>query len=482
MAHRISRKKRFTLLGRVTNPNIQKTRALVNFFLQHWKVEGTFTGQTLGPNMFQFKFEYEQDLQVEALETIGNELGPVKDFDVKQGSVRVLVNGLKPLEITLEVSTSSGNLKQVELEYEDLEKHCFVCHSLSHKKYDCPSRLPPHKDLIPTNMGISQTRTRERLEADKICQTERKQARSDSDHLSHGINSRKDPHRQTYAQAAQLSNTRPSAKSRLSFSRESAATTAGGSKARHHNATSRKEWRHVVAGTHGGSGSKSVTSHNSHVSHTPSPRPHREDGTMHSATPDSSQLQQYGSVPSQERRSVLNRLSFPSERIPLLHDGVANSQSGSLQEVEIQFMEETRPFQLSGGKTITSSFRNPIEENTGPYDPIQDRSPIRTLSEDKLHVSLRLGPLRDTELDEEDKIVIPKKSPALKILASTVSRADKGKRVMPPQAKRQTCRSPLHGVSLNRRRVTRAQNSPRPKILQDAIKTGTTTSKRAGGT
>lgn len=48
---------KFTLIGRVTNPKIQKTRALVDFFLQHWKVAGTITGRDLGPNLFQFKFE-----------------------------------------------------------------------------------------------------------------------------------------------------------------------------------------------------------------------------------------------------------------------------------------------------------------------------------------------------------------------------------------------------------------------------------------
>lgn len=31
---------KLTLIGRVTNPKVQKTRALVDFFLQHWKVKG----------------------------------------------------------------------------------------------------------------------------------------------------------------------------------------------------------------------------------------------------------------------------------------------------------------------------------------------------------------------------------------------------------------------------------------------------------
>lgn len=54
---------RFTLIGRVTNPSIQKTRALVDFFLQHWRVTGTISDRDLGPHLFQFKFDSEQDIQ-----------------------------------------------------------------------------------------------------------------------------------------------------------------------------------------------------------------------------------------------------------------------------------------------------------------------------------------------------------------------------------------------------------------------------------
>ncbi|KAG2258244.1 hypothetical protein Bca52824_077538 [Brassica carinata] len=146
---------RFTLIGRVTNPKIQKTRALVDFFLQQWRVTGTITGRDLGPNLFQFKFESEQDLQAilakapfhfkrwmmilqrwepvvsdffpalipfwitvhgiplhywteKALEAIGTELGPVERFDVGRGRMRVLINGAKPQK-WLRDQRSEGN-------------------------------------------------------------------------------------------------------------------------------------------------------------------------------------------------------------------------------------------------------------------------------------------------------------------------------------------------------------------------------------
>ncbi|CAG7905835.1 unnamed protein product [Brassica rapa] len=57
---------KLTLIGRVTNPSVQKTIAL--------------------------------------------------DFDVDRGRIRVLVNGLKPLEMFLDISLA-GEIKQVELEY-----------------------------------------------------------------------------------------------------------------------------------------------------------------------------------------------------------------------------------------------------------------------------------------------------------------------------------------------------------------------------
>lgn len=69
----------------------------------------------------------------DTLRAIGKELGPVEDFDVDQARVRVAINGLKPLEINL-----AGERKQVELEYENLQKHCFHCLSLSHEGDDCP--------------------------------------------------------------------------------------------------------------------------------------------------------------------------------------------------------------------------------------------------------------------------------------------------------------------------------------------------------
>ncbi|KAH0865257.1 hypothetical protein HID58_082468, partial [Brassica napus] len=285
---------------------------------------------------------------------------------------------------------------------------------------------------------------------------------------------RRDPHYQTNTQRTNSSQARPSAKARLSFSRESvAATPQGGLKPRNSNGLQRNEWRPV---SQTGPNSKSI---NSHVSHTPSPRPQREGKSLQlSGTPRGNQNSNEGSGHSRSKGSTLNRLSLPTERIPLLQDGVANAESGRLQEVDIPYLEETIPELAlqSGEKSLPSSSRNPPLVNLEQYDPSQDRSPIRTLSEDRLHVSLRLAPLRDEEIDEEieEKSLGPRESTVMKRLASTITRTDKGKGVVPPQVKKRVCQSPAQGVSLKRRRITKSQNTPRKKLLQDAISSKST--------
>lgn len=67
----------------------------------------------------------------QALHAIGSDIGHVEAKDATNGRFRVSINGLQPLDRTLELSLSSSGVKEVELEYEKLEKHCFSCLSLS---------------------------------------------------------------------------------------------------------------------------------------------------------------------------------------------------------------------------------------------------------------------------------------------------------------------------------------------------------------
>lgn len=178
---------KFTLIGRVTNPAVQKTRALVEFFLEHWNVVGRITGRALGPSLFQFGFESENDLRTilskapfhfkkwmiilqkwepivsdtfpnripfwvnihgiplhfwneQTIDAIGPVLGQVDVKEAEKARVRVLVDGLKPLVMKMDLELPSGDVVEIEMEYEYLQKHCFFCKSLSHEEDDCQFR------------------------------------------------------------------------------------------------------------------------------------------------------------------------------------------------------------------------------------------------------------------------------------------------------------------------------------------------------
>ncbi|KAF3605769.1 hypothetical protein DY000_02051308 [Brassica cretica] len=53
---------RLTVIGRVTNPLIQKPRAVIDFMEQVWKLEGRLEERVLGLEKFQIKFKTESEL------------------------------------------------------------------------------------------------------------------------------------------------------------------------------------------------------------------------------------------------------------------------------------------------------------------------------------------------------------------------------------------------------------------------------------
>ena len=86
-----------------------------------------------------------------------------------------------------------------------------------------------------------------------------------------------------------------------------------------------------------------------------------------------------------------------------------------------------------------------------------ERSPIRTLSEDRAHVSLRLGPLP----------VSAYPSPTPQALKAVGKKKKAAVTKQKPPATRRVLRSPVQGISLNKRRVTKTQNSPKRKLTLD---------------
>ncbi|KAJ4911972.1 Uncharacterized protein Rs2_06593 [Raphanus sativus] len=220
---------RFTLIGRVISPAIQKTRALVDFFLQHWNVVGRITGRDLGPNLFQFCFESERDMQVilakapfhfkrwmlilqkwepivsdnfpsrisfwiqvhgiplhywidGTINAIGAVLGPIEAREVDKARLRVQINGLQALIMCMDLELPSKEVVEIVLEYEHLEKHCFYCKPLTHEDGDCPSR-PSNRSIVDDRrqLDISQQNTLESIEEARRRQAERKFSRNNED-------------------------------------------------------------------------------------------------------------------------------------------------------------------------------------------------------------------------------------------------------------------------------------------------------------
>lgn len=205
---------KLTIIGRVTNPLLQRPRAVVDFLPQVWNLEGRVSGRNLGPEKFQLRFESEADLvsvlskgpyhykkwmlliqrwepvvqesfpssisfwlrvhdlplhfwDDQTLDIIGKEIGSVSGKNTEEARVRVDMNGLNPLTMNLEVRLPSDEVITVEFEYLKLEKHCFTCFSLLHEEVDCPHR--PRHQLPPKNrkLGITQRIALHRIEIEK---------------------------------------------------------------------------------------------------------------------------------------------------------------------------------------------------------------------------------------------------------------------------------------------------------------------------
>lgn len=198
-------------------------------------------------------------------------------------------------------------------------------------------------------------------------------------------------------------------------------------------------------------------SRQSHVSHTPSPKPDREQ--MHTPVigPHAPSMRSgERSHPHSERRSALERLAGSNERIPLLLDGEANADSGRLQRSNAHVVDDLRHRRSSGG-----SSKPPSPRTAGKT--LEDKSPIRTLSEDRRHVFLRLGPMVDSEETIIEDIPLPRKSIAAN--QATLRAQGKKKAASPTASRKRVVRSPLQEVSVKRRRTTKSQPSSKRRLV-----------------
>lgn len=515
-----------TLIGRVTNPNIQKTRALVDFFLQHWNVVGKITGRDLGPNLFQFSFETEKDLQVilskapfhfkrwmlilqkwepvvsdvfpdritfwirihgiplhywndTTINAIGLALGPIVARDVDRARLRVQVDGLKPLITKMDIELPSKKIVEITLEYEHLEKHCFLCKSLSHEDGDCDTYPPTRRSGDRRQMDIAQQNTLESIEEGRKRQADRKFQRNNQ--ATHHTGARWTNFR---SQDARANHSEP----REASSRHDPDRSSGCEENRRRYDDRTKpisvdnsfRRRSPPSRPQHGSGS---AAHNSYRRVSPRPEPARsrnspskEASSNSKRTPprDSAIAERRTSLASrltdprsdgglsEERRSAKERLSVQTKRTGNVDMRETNSDSRNLQDVELQYLELPEP-PVPNSTIITRPSSSNVFD-AGRLGPC-DRSPIRTLSEDRIHVSLRLGTLisdsdsGDWELENQTDVPL-------------LSKAEGKKKLEKAQGRKRSSRSLVQSVAGKKRRVTKPPTPPRRKLLMDAITAG----------
>lgn len=214
------------LIGRVTNPLIQRPKAIVDYLPQYWNLESKVTGRDLGPEKFQFKFESEKDMLAvlnkspfhfkkwmlilqrwepiisesfpsqisfwvkihdipnhhwsdRTIHTIGSDLGHLSATVVEDARVIVEINGLQPLVMAMEIRLPAGDVKLVRFEYEKLGKNCFKCFSLSDEVKECP-KAGSYDSKESRLTDINQQKTLIRLEAERRWIEDKKDPRASS--------------------------------------------------------------------------------------------------------------------------------------------------------------------------------------------------------------------------------------------------------------------------------------------------------------
>ncbi|KAG5405229.1 hypothetical protein IGI04_011348, partial [Brassica rapa subsp. trilocularis] len=441
---------------------------------------------------------------------------------IEDNKVRVRINGLRPLDMTLDTVLPSGGTKKVELHFEKLEKHCFSCHSLTHEDSDCPQNRAPRNHRSDYK-GINHAQTLESLDAHRKAKDDRKEeknrsavqprrdvgyqaARSSIDTRRYGNNSKSPPrvsHLQSRHNRSSLGASKDSRhyahfhENPLASHRISRSQRPPQDRINVHSRLGDRVWVEK--------------SSNSQVSHTPPPKPPREAlitsqevsslsrrpmsqrleapevrETINEPNPSRgserlSALQRIESpinrpslplsgnlhVSSQDRLPALQRLALPRERVPLLQNGVANSDSGRLQEVEIQYLEDTFPTNLLDNSGNPSSSRPPARERLS----LPQVSPIRSLSEDRRQLELTVPHLEMSE-EADPSYQLPTESTRMKKGKVTTTKAAGKRKAMEklqPIPKRRVVKSPRQVASTKIRRVTKTQNSPRRKLMADSI-------------
>lgn len=264
-----------TLIGRLTNPQEQRMRALIPSLPRKWNLRGRAVGSDLGHDCFQFRFEREDDLQSvldnrpyhfdywmvilqkwepvisssfpaqipfwirikglplhywhdKVICEIGQELGTLENHELTKTSarVRVSMDGLKGLTKETVMEFDTGEECTLTFEYERLENHCSTCRSLNHLRKQCQAtdKGERHRDLAVrphelegTNSEKEETFNRGRLRSPQ--RTNR--AATNTYREDHKFHQRVDRHGRPYGDRVETKQTRNPPPERTTPSRES---------------------------------------------------------------------------------------------------------------------------------------------------------------------------------------------------------------------------------------------------------------------
>ncbi|VVA94246.1 unnamed protein product [Arabis nemorensis] len=444
---------KLTIIGRVTNPMVQPPKAVIGFLPQLWKLEN---------RVVDIGFVRERDEPL--------------DKDVILGRIRVEINGFAPLEMRLPILLPSGETTFVELEYENLGKHCFACLSLFHEEKFCQASKPSTN--APGNReGISQQNTLKQIEEDKKRLEWRKSKREGEFHYQKEDTRRRrdvhpgysSPHRSNYSVRGEHQHTFSKSEQWREVPRHQTRFNDRAYPVHRDSAyqSGRERRERIPCGefsrnsnTSGGITSRLSPIHsqggalprkeNTVTSKTPSPR--------HAREPMSSRLARdtwEGTSSQRERRPALERIQTESQEHPL---GSGGFSSGGLQEVQIQAIEDDNQSSFYLNRLFKEDAPGPStalkhrlffpEEDTDPtWTPARTAEPLNQLSN-------RLGPIPPAGGGNRSSARISNK------VAS--SKLDK-KRETKNTTKRKGNANTLKGMNSRKRNVLRSNASPKKR-------------------
>ncbi|KAG5380702.1 hypothetical protein IGI04_028544, partial [Brassica rapa subsp. trilocularis] len=382
-----------------------------------------------------------------------------------------------PERSSLDRSLSERQHSERNLEYEKLEKHCFLCYSLCHEKDTCPL----NRDISPNKEaphGISQQNTLRKLEDNRRKNEARRPSSfssRDADHGDYQRTSQRSIYSRLQAQEGRNLSSRNRERPYLSRVEERSLirerlngrertqerdhSSHHSFPAQHHRSPPRRDSR-GLSPNHRSQGDRrsQATLQKSHSTRTPPPRPNREEmvlpgaleqGEVNSRSRDRvPALERIEEVQVQtvERLPALERIALPVEEHQR-SGGLSSSLLARLQDVEVRYEDEEHlsPLLAEGSSRRQLNIISPGNQG----------SP-------RIPAALRLG----SSSGQKNATNPPKPSVRRTQPARQASKR-KAPTVIKGATKTRGIRSPLQGTRLSRQLVQRAKPNARKRLCVD---------------